>query len=486
MIRKLILAFLVMSAAAAGHAQVVYTVETVPNTKVTSDSYVSNPDHIIRDSTVTRLNSVLRGLENQTTVQVAVVMLSSIGESADFDFAQKLFEKWGIGQSAKDNGLLILFIQDQHKIRFHTGFGVEGTLPDVICKRIEVQHMVPDFKAGRIDEGMIGGVNEVIRILTNPAYAEELRDEGKTVKLFPGVEDSMKTDNHLIAFIMSIAWLLIGLIFFAWKKKSGFTDSADVSVAPSVKISSKQWLSWFLIVPILLMVGLSFLKDSLMFWGGIYLYLLLAVIARRARMAKETKAWFQKGEYHALYNFYDEDHLYWRLMGAFFPVPFAFMLGTYGSRKEAFRTHPRPCMSCGKPAVRLGEDTEDAFLKKSQTFEEEIRSADYDVWKCAACGATQAYQYKNKHTKFKECPVCATLAYATLSNTTIKAATTTSEGLQELKRGCSFCGHQDITNVVLPIVASSSSSGSSSDSSSDSGGSYGGGDSGGGGASSSW
>lgn len=477
--------FWFLSVAMDAPAQKVYSVETVPNTKVTSDSYVSNPDRIIRDSTVTRINELLRGLENQTTVQVAVVMLTSVGDAADFDFAQKLFEKWGIGQSGKDNGLLILFIQDQRKIRFHTGFGVEGTLPDIICKRIEMQHMVPYFKEGKLDEGMMEGVKEVIKILTNPAYADELRDEGKPMKLLPSVEDAMQTDNHLIAFIVAIAWLLIGLIFFAWKKKSGFTDSTDVPVAPSVKISSRQWLSWFMIVPILLIIGLSFLKDSLLFWAGIYVYLLMTVIARRVRMTKETKKWFQKGEYHALYNFYDEDHLYWRLIAAFFPVPFAFMISSFGSRKEAFRTHPRSCKSCGKPAVRLGEEAEDAFLKKSQTYEEEIKSADYDVWKCQTCGATQILQYRNRHTKFKECPSCTTLAYSTLSNTTIKAATTTSEGLQEIKKGCSFCGHQDVTSVVLPMISSSSDS-SSSDSSSDSGGSYGGGDSGGGGASSSW
>lgn len=485
MIRKVVLMFWLLVGVGSGLAQKAYTVEMVPNAKVINDSYVIDPEHLLRDSTVMTINSLLRGLEDQTTVQVAVVMLSSIGDATDFDFAQKLFEKWGIGHSAKDNGLLVLFVQDQKKIRFHTGFGVEGTLPDVICKRIEIQHMVPSFREGKIDDGMLGGVKEIIKILTNPKYAEELRDESKMVTLLPAVGNSMDSADHMIGFMLAIGWLLIGLIFYAWKKKSGFTDSLDVPVAPSTKISSRQWLTWFVIIPIILIVGLSFLEDSLIFWGGIYLYLLVTVIARRARMSKETKSWFKKGEYHALYNYYDDDHVYWRLMSALFPLPFVFLIGAYGRRKESFRIHPRSCKSCGKPAVRLGEDMEDTFLKKSQTYEEELKSADYDVWKCESCGATQVYQYKNKGTKFKECPSCATLAYTTLSTTTISAATTTSEGMKEIRSACSFCGHQDVTSVVIPMISSSSSS-DSSDSSSDSGGSYGGGDSGGGGASSSW
>lgn len=476
MIRKVVLMCWLLVGFCTALAQKVYTVETVPNTKVINDSYVSDPDHLLRDTTVARINSLLRGLENQTTVQIAVVMLPSIGDGDHVDFAQKLFEQWKIGHESKDNGLLILFIQDQKKIRFHTGFGLEGTLPDITCKQIERQKMVPFFKEGKVDDGMLAGIKESIKVLGNPAYAEELRDEDSAVNILP---------YTMIAIIMAIGWLLIGLIVFAWKKKSGFTDSVDVPAAPSTKVSSRQWLWWFLIVPILLIIVLSFSQGALVFWGGIYLYLLMLLAARRVRMAKETKTWFERGEYHSLYNLYDEDHLYWRLAAVFFPIPFAFLITAYGRQKESFRTHPRSCKSCGKPAVRLGEDTEDAYLKKSQTFEEELKSADYDVWKCESCGATQIYQYKNKATKFKECPSCATLAYTTLSTTTVTAATTSSEGLKEIKSACSFCGHQDVTSVVIPMISSSSSS-DSSDSSSDSGGSYGGGDSGGGGASSSW
>src|SRR5690242_14559465 len=86
-----------------------YTPSTVPNTKLVNNSYVSNPDSLLEESTVAEINSILSNLEKQTTAQVAVVALKSIGDADEFDFAQELFTLWGIGAS-NNNGLLILLV----------------------------------------------------------------------------------------------------------------------------------------------------------------------------------------------------------------------------------------------------------------------------------------------------------------------------------------------------------------------------------------
>jgi uncharacterized protein len=88
-----------------------YSVDSVPNTKLISNSYVSNPDNLISQSTVSQIDQYLTSLEQQTTAQVAVVLLHSIGENVVDDFAQSLFVKWGIGRATKDNGLLVLFVE---------------------------------------------------------------------------------------------------------------------------------------------------------------------------------------------------------------------------------------------------------------------------------------------------------------------------------------------------------------------------------------
>lgn len=159
----------------------IFTVETVPNTKLVNNSYVSDPAHILNDTTIARINQILGELESKATAQVAVVMLPSIGDADRFEFAQKLFEHWKIGQAENDNGLLILFIQDQRNIRFHTGFGLEGILNDARCKQIQQRFMVPSFKEGDYNSGMLLGVEKVATMLTTPeAIAEVFAEEEVT------------------------------------------------------------------------------------------------------------------------------------------------------------------------------------------------------------------------------------------------------------------------------------------------------------------
>jgi uncharacterized protein len=161
--KKFFLFWIVMGHSIGLQAQT-YTVETVPNTRLINNSYVSNPDKLLGDAAVAEINGLLDSLERNTSAQVEVVMLNSIGDADEFEFAQALFVKWGIGRKGEDNGLLILYVQDKRTIRFHTGFGVEGVLTDVVCRRIQAE-MVPEFKRGNIDKGIVEGVREVVRLL---------------------------------------------------------------------------------------------------------------------------------------------------------------------------------------------------------------------------------------------------------------------------------------------------------------------------------
>ena len=110
-------------ALALEHEQTVeiYKVTDVPNPRNESSSnWVSNPNQILDESYVWEINNMLSQLEDSLSIEVAVVALSSIGEDIPAEFAHKLFEHWGIGKKADDNGLLILLVLDQRKVTlFH-------------------------------------------------------------------------------------------------------------------------------------------------------------------------------------------------------------------------------------------------------------------------------------------------------------------------------------------------------------------------------
>lgn len=142
------------------------SVDDVPNVRLTDvRRYVSDPTSILSPAATDTINAILGRLEKSTGIETAVVMLPSIGENDIFDFSTSLFRKWGIGKKKSNNGLLILFVMDQHKVRFSTGYGIEGTMTDAMSKRIQMQYMVPAFKRSDWNKGMVDGVRATAKVL---------------------------------------------------------------------------------------------------------------------------------------------------------------------------------------------------------------------------------------------------------------------------------------------------------------------------------
>lgn len=180
-IKKCILAVIavwLMSFHLAASETVAYKVETVSNVRLQdSREYVSDPASLLTAATHDSINAMFSRLESSTGIEAAVVMLPSIGEADPFSFSVDLFRRWGIGKKKNDNGLLVLYVEDQHNIRFTTGYGIEGTLTDALSKRIQMRYMVPAFKDGDRDRGMLQGCKAVAGVLDGSMQPDETEDE---------------------------------------------------------------------------------------------------------------------------------------------------------------------------------------------------------------------------------------------------------------------------------------------------------------------
>ena len=179
----LIACLIAVTAWAAGDSVKEYkSVDDVPNVRLTDvRRYVSDPTSILSPAATDTIDAILGRLEKSTGIETAVVMLPSIGENDIFDFSTSLFRKWGIGKKKSDNGLLILFVMDQHKVRFATGYGIEGTMTDAMSKRIQTQYMVPAFKQSDWNKGMVDGVRATAKVLDGsmePEAADSDTDTG--------------------------------------------------------------------------------------------------------------------------------------------------------------------------------------------------------------------------------------------------------------------------------------------------------------------
>lgn len=181
----LIACLIVVTAWAAGDSVKEYkSVDDVPNVRLTDvRRYVSDPTNILAPAATDTINAILGRLEKSTGIETAVVMLPSIGENNIFDFSTDLFRKWGIGKAKNNNGLLILFVMDQHKVRFATGYGIEGTMTDAKSKRIQTQYMMPAFKRSDWNKGMVDGVRAAAKVLDGSMEPEAADSDTETSDL---------------------------------------------------------------------------------------------------------------------------------------------------------------------------------------------------------------------------------------------------------------------------------------------------------------
>lgn len=163
-----------------------YTTDRIPNVQVTDRTrFTSNPDGVLGAAAVAAIDSMCLDLRDRGVAEVAVVAVREIDGDDVFDFAYRLFSDWGVGGS-NDNGLGILLVEGRHEIRFVTGYGLEGVLPDALCKRVQMQRMLPFFREGNYDGGMVAGMRAVYEILDSgqvPADVATADDGGFPVGL---------------------------------------------------------------------------------------------------------------------------------------------------------------------------------------------------------------------------------------------------------------------------------------------------------------
>ena len=165
--KKLILSLLALLATTfVAEAYTPRTLDDIPNVNVAdARCFTSNPDGILSAAAVDSIDRMLYSLREDRTAEVAVVAVESIGSEEVFEFSHSLFQKWGIGEKERNNGLLMILVLDQREIRFITGYGVEGILPDALCRRIQAQYMLPSFREEDWDSGMVAGVAAVCEVL---------------------------------------------------------------------------------------------------------------------------------------------------------------------------------------------------------------------------------------------------------------------------------------------------------------------------------
>jgi uncharacterized protein len=115
------------------------------------------------------LTEKLAALEAKTSDQLVVATVKSLQGTSVEDYGNRLFREWKLGETAKNNGVLLLVAPNERKVRIEVGYGLEGTLPDAVSKLIIENGIIPRFRANDFAGGITRGVDDVIQVLTGDA-----------------------------------------------------------------------------------------------------------------------------------------------------------------------------------------------------------------------------------------------------------------------------------------------------------------------------
>lgn len=121
--------------------------------------FVTDMGNLLTSEERQSLESTLKQFKQQTGNEIAVITVPSLDGEPIEDYAVVLFQKWGIGDKEKDNGLLILVVKQDRAMRIEVGYGLEGVINDAKAGRIIREIMAPRFREEKYGEGLIAAVS---------------------------------------------------------------------------------------------------------------------------------------------------------------------------------------------------------------------------------------------------------------------------------------------------------------------------------------
>jgi uncharacterized protein len=128
--------------------------------------------HVLSAQTVADLTNKLADLQAKTGRQVVVVTLPDLQGDDIEDYGYQLGRAWGIGQKGQNNGVLFIVVPAEHKVRIEVGYGLEPVLTDAMSSLILQEQVLPKFRAGDVEGGVVAGTNAIIQQLSlDPASA---------------------------------------------------------------------------------------------------------------------------------------------------------------------------------------------------------------------------------------------------------------------------------------------------------------------------
>lgn len=170
------------------------------------DAYVNDFAGVLDPAQAAELRNLFSGIQTSTTAQIVFASVQTTAPDTPSAYRTSLFNAWGVGDKEKDNGLLILYAKEEHRIEVEVGYGLEGIFPDSKVGRMLDETYVPLRDANRTSEGIVEFSEAAAQVIR--ANADDVR-AGKTA-----------ADTDLDWFVVLFVLFFI-LVFILSLKRGG-------------------------------------------------------------------------------------------------------------------------------------------------------------------------------------------------------------------------------------------------------------------------
>ncbi|UNE53560.1 TPM domain-containing protein [Bartonella machadoae] len=180
--------------------------------------YVNDVAHLLDHATKQNLTEKLAELEEKTGDQIVIVTLPTLSGNDIETYSNALFRTWGLGQKQLNNGVLLVIAPNEREMRIEVGYGLEGVLTDALSSVIINTFVLPNFREGNYQKGVIEAVHAIINILTesDSEFSFRMREKAKIVEAQrKQAEKEQMIANTIMFFILFIVFglPLLAMIF---------------------------------------------------------------------------------------------------------------------------------------------------------------------------------------------------------------------------------------------------------------------------------
>ncbi len=188
---------LVLALAGTGHAQ------TAPSFPELTGRVVDGAN-MLSPQTEAQLTEQLAALEAASGRQLVVVTLADLQGYEIEDFGYQLGRHWGIGEAETDSGVLFIVAPNQRKVRIEVGYGLEPILTDALSSTILQAVVLPQFREGQMEAGVIAGTQAIIDQLALP--------EDEALARAEAAAETAQGEEGLIAPIIFVLFIVLWII----------------------------------------------------------------------------------------------------------------------------------------------------------------------------------------------------------------------------------------------------------------------------------